>query len=288
MAIVGRPNVGKSTLLNHLLGKKISITSKKAQTTRHRLLGIKTVDDYQIVYVDTPGLHQNAKRALNRYLNRAASHSLHDVDVIVMVVDCLQWDPDDDWVVAHFKDSRIPVILAINKIDKLEHRASLLPLIEAYQTKYPFQAVIPISAQEGEQLDELVTEVKKFLPESPFFFPPEQITDRNDQFIAAEAIREKLTRTLGQELPYRLTVTIEAFANEKDIVRISAIIWVDKESQKPIIIGKKGEQLKKVGTYARLDLEKYFEKKVYLQLWIKIKTGWSDDEKMLRQLGYEE
>src|SRR3990167_169276 len=287
-AIIGRPNVGKSTLLNDLLGFKLSITSAKPQTTRHRLLGIATEDPYQWIFVDTPGLHQSAQRALNRYLNRAALRTLHDVDVIVLVIDCTRWTTDDEWVLSHLKKIKIPVILAVNKIDKLQQRSDLLPLLKTFEEKYPFKTVVPISARLGEQVMLLKEQIKKYLPESPYLFEEDQVSDRSLPFIVAEMIREKLMRHLEKELPYSLTVTIEAFIEEPDLVRVSAVIWVEKESHKPIVIGKGGDQLRKIGKLARRDIEQYFQKQAYVQLWVKVKPGWTDDEKMLRQLGYDD
>lgn len=287
-AIIGRPNVGKSTLLNGLLGFKLSITSSKPQTTRHRLLGILTEDLYQLIFVDTPGLHQIEKRALNRYLNRAALRTLHDVDVIVFVIDCTKWTSDDDWVLLHLKKIKVPVILAVNKIDKLEQRSDLLPLLKTWEAKYSFETVVPISARLNEQMSVLKTQIKKYLPESPYLFPEDQVSDRGERFIVSEIIREKLMRHLEKELPYSLTVTIDAFEEASDIVRVAAVIWVEKESHKPIVIGKGGDQLRKIGKLARRDMEQYFQKKVYVQLWVKVKAGWADDEKLLRQFGYDE
>jgi len=286
VGIIGRPNVGKSTLLNHLLGQKISITSRKPQTTRHRILGVKTVDDIQFIYVDTPGLHSHGGHALNRYMNRAALQALHDVDVIVFLVDARRWHEQDDWVLKQLRHLTVPIILAINKIDKLSDRSHLLPYLAAAAARYSFFKIIPISAKNGDQLLELEKAVSDCLPQQPHLFPADQLTDRSDRFIAAETVREKLTRLLGEELPYALTVTIDAFEDEPSIVRIAAVIWVEKSSQKPIVIGEGGERLKRVGQTARVDLEKYFDKKVFLKLWVKVKSGWSDDEKSLRQLGY--
>lgn len=287
-AIIGRPNVGKSTLLNDLLGFKLSITSSKPQTTRHRLLGVEIEDPYQIVYVDTPGLHQNAKRALNRYLNRAALRTLHDVDVIVLVVDCMHWESDDDWVLSHLKDVTAPVILAVNKIDKLKQREDLFPLLKKYEEKFAFRTIVPISAMRGDQVLILKEQIKKYLPQSPYLFPEDQVSDKGERFIIAEMIREKLMRTLEKELPYSLTVTIEAFEIDADIVRVSAVIWVERESHKPIVIGKGGDLLRKVGKLARRDMERHFKKQVYIQLWVKVKPGWADDENLLRRFGYDE
>ena len=287
VAIVGRPNVGKSTLLNHLLGKKISITSHKPQTTRHRILGVKTDENVQAVYLDTPGLHAGSQRAINKYMNRAARMALQDVDVIVFVVDGEHWDRQDQWVLEQLQHADCPVILALNKIDRIKDRGILLPYIEKVSQQYKFYKMIPISAKNGDQLPALEAEIVKCLPESPFYFSPDQVTDRNDQFIVSEVIREKLMRLLGQELPYALTVTIIAFKKEEKIVRISAVIWVEKKGQKGIVIGKEGHLLKKIGQQARMDLERYFDQKVYLQLWVKVKADWSGDEKSLTELGYD-
>lgn len=287
IAIIGRPNVGKSTLLNHLLGEKISITSRKPQTTRHRILGIKTLDDTQYIYVDTPGLHSHSGQALNRYMNQMALKSLPDVDVILFVVDARHWTESDNYVLKSLKKfEKTPVILVVNKIDKLNATEQLLPFLESAQSRFDFFAIVPISAKKGVQLEELQKTLKNCLPHQEYLFPEDQLTDRSDRFIAAETVREKLTRLLGQELPYALTVTIDHFEEGEKLDRIAAIIWVDKPSQKPIIIGENGERLKKVGQKARMDLEKYLEKKVFLQLWVKVKSGWSDNERLLRQLGY--
>ncbi|MBS0349880.1 MAG: GTPase Era [Proteobacteria bacterium] len=286
IAIIGRPNVGKSTLLNHLLNEKISITSRKPQTTRHRILGVKTAGEVQFIYVDTPGLHSHEGRALNRYMNRTALKVLLEVDVIVLVVDAKKWHEQDDWILKRLKQVEKPIILAVNKIDKLTGRSQLLPYLQAASERFAFFSVIPISAKRGDQLTALTEAVQQFLPQQPHLFPADQVTDRTDRFIAAETIREKLTRFLGQELPYALTVTIEQFEDLPEIVKISAIIWIEKPSQKPIVIGEGGERLKIVGQKARLDLQKYLDKKVFLRLWVKIKSGWSDDERSLRQLGY--
>lgn len=286
IAIVGRPNVGKSTLLNHLLGEKISITSRKPQTTRHRILGIKTLDHTQYIYVDTPGLHSHGGQALNRYMNQMALKTLPDVDVILLVVDARHWTEDDNYVLKFVKKWEVPVILVVNKIDKLNDKEQLLPFLATAKSRFDFFAIVPVCAKKGEQLAGLEQALKSCLPQQEYLFPADQLTDRSDRFIAAETIREKLTRLLGQEIPYALTVTIDSFEEGEKLNRIAATIWVEKSSQKPIIIGENGERLKKVGQKARLDLEKYLGKKVFLQLWVKVKSGWSGDERLLRQLGY--
>lgn len=287
-AIVGRPNVGKSTLLNHLIGQKLSITSRKPQTTRHRLLGIKTQDNTQFIYVDTPGLHQRQAHAMNRYLNRAAISSLVGVDVVVWVVEALKWTKEDEHVLTILRDHlpNIPVILAINKVDQLADRELLLPFIAQLQDKYSFSDVFPISALRGVNLSELEQKIATYLPESEWHFPEDQLTDRSERFLVAEIVREKLIRRLGEELPYRLTVQVEHFADEDGLAHISALIWVERDSQKAIVIGKQGQLLKQVGTEAREAIVELLGRKVFLQLWVKVRAGWSDDERALRQLGY--
>jgi len=288
VAIIGRPNVGKSTLLNHLLGQKLSITSRKPQTTRHRLLGIKTEGNTQIIYVDTPGLHQGKHNAMNRYLNRAATNSLVGVDVIVWLVEALQWTEEDSYVLEALAQCAVPVILGVNKIDKLSDKKALLPYLQEVALKRDFVEVFPISAQKGQNLVELEAKISRLLPINTFLFPEDQFTDRTERFLAAEIIREKLVRRLGAELPYRLTVEIEHFSSETHLTHISAIIWVERKGQKPIVIGKKGMMLKAIGEEARKDMEMMVGCKVFLQLWVKIKKGWCDDERALQQLGYSE
>ena len=288
IAIVGRPNVGKSTLMNRILGQKISITSRKPQTTRHQILGIKTDENVQAIYVDTPGLHLHAKKAINRYMNRAASTVLNDVDVVVFVVDAARWTEEDDNVLVQLQREKTPVILVINKIDKLNNKDLLLPLIDTWGRRMVFAAVIPISAKSGDNLDKLEQTVSTYLPESGPLFPEEQVTDRSERFLAAELIREKLMRRLSKELPYAVTVQIEKFSMENEVLHIDATIWVARKSQKGIVIGKSGEVLKEVGQKARIDMEKQFECKVFLNLWVKVMEDWSDKEQQLRQLGYDD
>ncbi len=288
VALVGRPNVGKSTLLNHLIGQKISITSRRPQTTRHRIHGIKTTEAGQAVFVDTPGIHASQKRAMNRYLNQTAGSALLDVDLIVWIVDRPAWLPEDELVLERIKDSGIPVILAINKVDRIEDKATLLPFLESAQALHPFMAMIPISALKGGNLDVLERQIMKLLPEGEPIFAEDQLTDRSERFLAAEIIREKLLRTLGQEVPHALSVEIEQFKVEGNLTRIAALIWVERDGQKAIVIGHKGEVLKKVGERSRLDLERLLDGKVFLQLWVKVKENWSDDERALRSLGYAE
>jgi GTP-binding protein Era len=321
VAIIGRPNVGKSTLLNHLLGQKISITSRRPQTTRHRIHGIKTTPEGQAIFVDTPGIHFNQKRAMNRYLNQTAGSALVGVDLIVWLIDRLAWLPEDNRVLELIKGSQaieslppsdsvesrlplkkpdispspsqreggeVPVILAINKIDWVKDKSLLLPFLKETTERYPFADLIPISALKNDHLDLLEKKIMALLPEGDPIYPEDQLTDRPERFFVAEIIREKLLRCLGQEVPHALTVEIEQFKTEGHLVKIHALIWVEREGQKAIVIGQKGEVLKKVGERARHDLEQMLESKVYLELWVKVKKGWSDDERALQSLGYVE
>jgi GTPase len=289
VAIIGRPNVGKSTLINRVLGQKLCITSRRPQTTRHRILGIKTTDDSQLIYVDTPGLHTESKRAMNRYMNRAAASSIDDVDVILFVIDGLNWTDEDKQVLERLKKNAVaPVILVLNKVDKLADKDLLLPQIETLSKQYDFAKVVPISARKGINVDQLENELKKFVPLGDLIFPEDQFTDRSSRFLAAELVREKLFRQLGQELPYSLTVEIEEFKQENKLYRIGAVIYVERSGQKSIVIGKKGELLKSVGREARIEMESLFDSKVFLQLWVKVRDGWSDNERMLKNLGYND
>ena len=288
VAIVGRPNVGKSTLLNHILGQKLSITSRKPQTTRHQILGIKTVDDVQVVYVDTPGLHLKEVKAINRYMNKAASDALKDVDLVVFVVDRQKWTDDDELVLEKVRRARCPVVLAVNKIDRIQDKGSLLPYLSDVSTKMEFAHIVPISAEKGHNVDRLEEVVASFVPESVHYYPEDQVTDRSSRFLAAELVREKVMRQLGEELPYSVTVEIEEFKQEERILRISAKILVEREGQKKIVIGDKGGQIKIIGRDARLDMERLFESKVMLNLWVKVKSGWADSERALKSLGYDD
>ncbi|TDY02982.1 GTPase Era [Thiohalophilus thiocyanatoxydans] len=288
VALVGRPNVGKSTLMNHLLGQKLSITSRKPQTTRHRIIGIKTTEHAQIVYVDTPGIHQQAKKAMNRFMNRAASSAIDDVHVVVFVVEALKWTDEDEMVLSALKDISVPVILAVNKVDRLKQKEELLPFLQMLHEKLNFSEVVPISAKGGTNLPQLESEIIHHLDVSEAYYPEDQLTDRSSRFLAAEIVREKLMRNLGQELPYATTVEIEKFEELERLNRIHALIWVERDNQKSIVIGEKGERLKKVGQQARLDMQKLFDKKVHLELWVKVKAGWSDDERALSSLGYRD
>jgi GTP-binding protein Era len=286
VALVGRPNAGKSTLLNHLVGQKICITSRRPQTTRHRIHGIKTTDAGQAIFVDTPGIHSEQKRAMNRYLNKAATSALLGVDVVVWVIDQWRWHPENDMVLAQLRNANCPVILAVNKIDQCEDKERLLPFLDEAAQRFEFAAIIPIAALKNTNLDRLEAAIMDLLPEGEPIYPEDQVTDRPQRFFAAETIREKLIRSLGQEVPHALTVQIESYEETEGLTRIHAVIWVEREGQKVIVIGKDGEVLKKVGQRAREDLEKSLEQKIYLNLWVKVKKGWSDDERALQSLGY--
>lgn len=286
VAIVGRPNVGKSTLLNKLIGQKISITSRKAQTTRHRISGIRTDADTQFIFVDTPGFQRKYVSALNRALNRTVTETLKDVDVIVFVIETLRFGPADQEVLRLLPLGK-PVILAINKIDHQHDKTRLLPFIRDVAGRFSFAAIIPLSAKQGTQIEALLAAVRLHLPEGPLLFEKDQITDRNTRFLAAEFIREKIFRLSGEELPYAASVVIEQWEEVGNLTRIHAAIVVDKPNHKAIIIGKQGEKLKRIGTDARLDLEKLLGTKVFLSLFVKVRSGWADDQAMLKQLGYE-
>jgi GTP-binding protein Era len=287
IAFVGRPNVGKSTLLNRLLEQKISITSDKPQTTRHRILGLQTEDPYQFIYVDTPGIHRASKKAMNRMMNKTAISVLRDVDAIVFLVDALQWQPEDEDVLAYIKQVKVPCFLAINKVDKIADKGLLLPVLAAMGERHDFKAIVPLSAKTGRYVEHLKEELKSVLPEGPYLFSPDDVTDRPLRFLCAELLREKIFRLCGQELPYSCSVDIESYKEEESLIRIHALILVDKESHKRMIIGDKGQKLKDMASSARLDMERLLGKKVFLQCWCKVKSGWSDDERMLMQLGYD-
>jgi len=288
VALIGRPNVGKSTLLNRLVGRKLSITSRRPQTTRHRILGIKTAGATQTIYVDTPGIHEGGGSLMNRVLNRAARAGLAGVDCVVLVIAAPRWAEEDEPVLALLRDLQCPVILAINKIDKFKDRSRLLALIEAVRAKMDFAEIVPLSALTGLNLADLETGIMRYLPTHPAFYPADQLSDRGERFQAAELIREQIFRGFGQELPYATAVEIEQFKREPKLLRIEAVIWVEKAGQKAIIIGKGGERLKAIGQHARLEMQKLFGSKIYLGLWVKVRAGWSDDARVLRSLGYTE
>ncbi|MGV0975591.1 MAG: GTPase Era [Azonexus sp.] len=286
IAIVGRPNVGKSTLLNRLVGEKISIVSRKAQTTRHRITGIVTNDDAQYVFVDTPGFQTKFSNALNRSMNRGVTQTLSDVDLVLFVIEAGRYDAKDQAVVRLLPKDR-PVILVINKTDQLKDRTALLPFLAEVSAEHDYAAIVPISAAKGRQTDELLAEARKHLPNQGLMFPEDELTDKSERFLAAEYIREKVFRLLGDELPYATTVEIEKFETEGNLRRIFAAIVVDRDSHKAIVIGKGGESLKRIASEARKDMERLFDGKVYLEVWVKVKSGWNDDERLLKSLGYE-
>lgn len=300
VAIVGRPNVGKSTLMNHLLGQKLSITSRKPQTTRHKIVGIDSREKMQAVYVDTPGMHKKEVRAINKMMNKAANSALRDVNLVLFVIDSHKWTQNDELVLEKLKNADMPVILVINKVDSLEDKKSLLPLIQERIQLMNFAEIVPVSALRNQNLDHLRDTIEKYLPFAPPLYSLDQITDRSERFLASEIIREKIMRQLGEELPYDLTVQIETFKTEEPEINektgkikpactyIDATIFVERQGQKAIVIGDKGKKLKQIGIDARTDMEKMFEQKIMLSLWVKVKGGWSDDERALKSLGYSD
>ena len=286
VAIIGRPNVGKSTLLNHILGQKLCITSRKPQTTRHTLLGIKTKDNVQVIFVDTPGIHTNQERAINRVMNRSAASVIADVDLVIFVVDRFEWSEADDYVAKYLTNTKVPVVVAVNKVDMIEDKEALLPHLQFLASKVNAVEFIPLSALRKTNLEELEAKIQSHIPEKVHLYPEDQITDRSERFLTAEIVREKITRQLGAEVPYQVTVEIEQFRVEGKITYIDALILVERDGQKKIIIGTKGERLKKIGEQARADIESLLDCKVMLRTWVKIRSGWSDDERALRSLGY--
>ena len=286
IAIVGRPNVGKSTLLNRLIGEKISIVSRKAQTTRHRIMGILTRPDAQFVFVDTPGFQTKHTNALNRTMNRGVSQALAEVDVVILVLDADHFDERDKAVIQLLPPER-PVILAVNKIDQIKDKTKLLPILASLAGQHAFAAIVPVSAAKGSQLEDLLAETRKHLPNNELLFGEDEITDKSEKFIASEYIREKLFRLIGDELPYAATVEVEKFEVDGALRRISAAIVVDRQAHKGIVIGKGGETLKRIASEARQDMERLFDAKVFLEVFVKVKSGWSDDERLLKSLGYE-
>ena len=286
VAILGRPNVGKSTLLNKMLGQKVSITSKKPQTTRHQLLGIKTIDACQVLYVDTPGIHGKEPRAINRYMNRSALSVIRDMDVVLFMLDRTAWTADDQKVADALARFSGKLIIVVNKIDQLKKKNDLLPVLEKHQKTFTEAELVPISAVTGENVKELESLIEKHLPAGPFFFPDDQVTDKSERFLVAEIVREKLTRKLGEEIPYVLTIQVDRFEVGEKITEIDVTIFVEKDGQKAILIGKKGERLKQIGIDARKDIESLLDTKVLLTTWVKVRSGWSDDDRALKSLGY--
>jgi len=287
VALIGKPNVGKSTLLNHLVGQKVSITSRKPQTTRQRLLGIKTLGSAQIIYVDTPGYQQSYKKALNRHMNKTISSTLMDVDLVLFMIDRLRFFEEDEHLLENITKAKCPVFLVINKIDELADREQLLPFIDMAKSKYAFAEIVPVSALKEQNTEALEGTIVRYLPENDWTFPEDQLTDRNSRYLAAEFVREKITRQMGDELPYEVAVEIEEFKLVDEIYHISALILVERDGQKKMLIGDAGGRLKLIGTEARKDMENLFGCKVMLKLWVKVKSGWSDDERALRSLGFE-
>lgn len=287
VAVIGRPNVGKSTLINAIMGRKISIVTAKPQTTRHRILAVLTSDKQQIIFVDTPGLHRNAGKAINRLMNRTAASALADADLVLFVSDATRWTSEDDDVLKRLKSCRAAVVALLNKVDKVHPKDKLLDAIALMAARHDFAEIVPISAKKKDNLDRLLALLPNFLPASPPLFPDNMHTDRSDEFRSAEVIREKLTLLLHQELPYGLTVQIERYVVEESGIAINAIIWVERDSQKGMVVGKKGSVLKKVGRAARLELADELQKAVHLDLWVKVKSNWADNEKDLMSLGFE-
>ncbi len=287
VAVIGRPNVGKSTLINSIMGRKVSIVTAKPQTTRHRILAVHTAAKQQIIFVDTPGLHRQSGKAMNRLMNRTAANALADADLIFFVSDATRWTTEDDDVLRRLESAQAPVIALLNKVDKIHPKEKLLDGLASMAARFEFAEIVPISAMKKDNLGHLMELIPAFLPESPPLFPEDMKTDRSDEFHISEIVREKLTLMLHQEMPYGLTVQIERMVREKNGVTINAVIWVERDSQKGIAVGKNGSVLKRVGRSARLDIEKMLGQRVFLELWVKVKTNWADNEKDLMNLGYE-
>ena len=288
VAVVGRPNVGKSTLVNHLIGQKLNITSRKPQTTRDAILGIRTDEQQQVIFVDTPGQHIDQPKAINRYMNKVARSAMRDVDLVVFVIDRLKWTQEDEQILKRLDPSEVPVLIAINKTDRLTDKDLLLPHVQELSKRLPKAEFIPISALQGNNLEELYTLIGKSMPEGEPHFDEEQITNRSTRFVVAEIIREKILRQLGEEVPYASAVEIEKFEQGPKLIEIHALILVEREGQKRIIIGEAGTRLKSVGSEARQDIGNLLDSKVLLKLWVKVKSNWSDDERALHSLGYHE
>jgi GTP-binding protein Era len=285
--VIGRPNVGKSTLINAILGRKVSIVTAKPQTTRHRILAVHSVADAQIVFVDTPGLHRKASKAMNKLMNRTAANALADADVVLFVSDATHWTGEDDDVLKRLRKLDTPVIAVLNKVDRVHPKERLLDAMALMSARLDFAEIVPVSALKNDNLDQLLALLPAYLPESPPLFPEDMHTDRSKEFHAAEVIREKLTLMLHQELPYGLTVQVERYLEEEQGVSINAIIWVERDSQKGIVVGKNGNVLKRVGRAARLELKEQHGRSVHLELWVKVKANWADNEQDLMNLGYE-
>ena len=293
VAVVGRPNVGKSTLVNALVGAKVSITSNRPQTTRHRLLGIATFEHGQLLLVDTPGIHREQKRAMNRWMNRAARGALEGVDAALLVIEAGRWDDEDTLAFEALREAGVPVVLVVNQVDRIKDKTKLLPFMAKVSDGREFAAVHPVSALKRKGLEDLVENVLALLPEQPALYAEDEITDKSERFLAGELVREQLMRQLGEELPYATTVEIERFVEDTttrggELLRIGAVVWVEREGQKLIVIGKGGERLREIGTRAREQMERLFGRKVFLETWVRVREGWSDDEAALRTLGYHD
>jgi len=284
--LIGRPNVGKSTLLNRLVGQKLAITSHKPQTTRHRILGIRSQDEGQIVFVDTPGIHDRGEKAMNFYLNRTAHTALQDVDVVIFVVQALAWTEEDERVLSAIEQAGIPTIAVVNKVDLVPQKENLLPFMETLAQRHPFVEVMPVSARDGDNAETLLQSVLERLPEGEPIYPDDQISDRSERFFAAELLREQLIRRYHQELPYAVTVEIERFEEEGGRYNIGAVIWVERDSQRVILLGKGGLAMKETATAARMAMNDFFQTRVHLEVWIKVKKSWSSDQASLVKLGY--
>lgn len=288
VAVLGKPNVGKSTLMNQSIGVRLSITTHKPQTTRHRILGVKTKSNVQFVYLDTPGFHLGQDKAINRYMNKTALSVLHDVDVVLMVIQAGRWTKEEDALIQRLEHVKVPVIAVVNKVDLFKEKETLLPFIAQVSEKYAFTTIIPISAKKNEGVEQLEDLVTRYLPEQPFMFDEDDYTDKNLRFLAAERIREQLFFVMKEEVPYSLTVEIEQFEAQENRYAIGAVIWVERASQKGIVIGKGGQVLKEVGTRARKSMMGLFDQRVHLELWVRVKEGWADNDKALHSLGYHD
>ncbi len=286
IAVVGRPNVGKSTLVNALVGAKVSIVSSKPQTTRHRILGVRTEADAQYIFADTPGFQTQFKSALNSAMNRTVTQALAEVDVVLWLVEARKFTPADQRILPLLPRDK-PVVLVVNKIDLVEEKTKLLPYLESMAKQYNFAEIVPLSAEKEKDVLRLPAILKPYLPEGEAWFAEDDITDRSSRFLAAEIVREKVFRLTGDEIPYVVAVTIEQFEEDGAMFRIGAVIWVDRDGHKPIVLGRGGEHIKRIASEARVDMEKLFDRKVFLQVWVKVKGGWADDSRLIKQFGYE-
>ncbi len=286
IAVVGRPNVGKSTLVNALVGAKVSIVSSKPQTTRHRILGVRTEDDAQFIFADTPGFQTQYRNALNQAMNRAVTQALAEVDLVLWLVEARKFTPADARILPLLPRDK-PVVLVVNKVDTVADKASLLPYLQSVSGQFPFAEIVPLCAEKEKDALRLPAILKPYLPEGEPWFAEDDVTDRSSRFLAAEIVREKVFRLTGDEIPYAVTVTIESFEEEGGLFRIGAVVWVDRDTHKPIVLGKGGEHIKRIATEARQDMEKLFDRKVFLNLWVKVKGGWADDARLIKQFGYE-